>query len=88
MDAGPEQIGADGQPLEPAAVNPRLDRVQKGYSQDWEVYWILSSPLRLATYVELDTVCNTEDLYLMFETVQVHKEMEYIAQKAQQQTGA
>lgn len=73
------QIGMDGVTLEPVAVNPRLKRVQDQFSQDWEVYNVLTSPLGLATYVELDTVCNTEDLYKMFEIVQVHKEMEAIA---------
>jgi hypothetical protein len=73
------QLGMDGVTLEPVPIHPRLQRVQDQFSQDWYVYNVLTSPLGLATYVELDTVCNTEDLYKMFEIVQVHKEMETVA---------
>lgn len=73
------QVGMDGTTLEPVPIHPRLQRVQDQFSQDWEVYNVLTSPLSLATYVQLDTECNTEDLYKMFEIVQVHKEMELVA---------
>lgn len=73
------QLGMDGVTLEPAPVHPRLQRIQEDFSQDWEVYNVLTSDLNLATYVELDTVCNTEDLYRMFEIVQVNSEMKQIA---------
>lgn len=67
------------EPAEPQAVHPRLKRLQDTFSQDWEVYNVLTSPLQLTTYVELETVCNTEDLYNMYEIVQANKEMEHIA---------
>lgn len=73
------QLSMDGVTLEPAPVHPRLQRVQEQFSQDWEVYNVLTSPLNLTTYIELETVCNTEDLYKMFEIVQVHKEIEAVA---------
>lgn len=73
------QLGMDGKTLEPVAVNPRLQRVQDQFSQDWEVYNVLTSPLGLATYLELETVYNTEDLYNMLEILQVNKEIETIA---------
>lgn len=72
------QVGMDGTP-EPVPVHPRLQKVQDQFTQDWEVYNILTSPLKLATYLELDTVYNTEDLYNMLEVLQVHKEIETVA---------
>lgn len=43
------------------------------------MYNVLTSPLNLTTYDKLDTECNTEDLYNMYEIVQVHREMDEIA---------
>lgn len=73
------QTSMDGTTLEPVPVHPRIQRIQDQFSQDWEVYNVLTSPLGLATYLELDTVYNTEDLYNMLEILQVHKEIETVA---------
>lgn len=40
---------------------------------------ILTDEHPLATYVELDTVCNTEDLYNMLEIMEVRAEYADIA---------
>lgn len=55
--------------------------MQDGFSQDWEVYGVLTNELRLATYVELDTVCSVEDLHNMLEVIDVHNEFTAYAQK-------
>lgn len=73
------QVGMDGQTLEPVPMHPRVQRVQDTFSQDWEIYNVLVSPLKLATYLELSTVYNTEDLYNMLEIIQVNRELETVA---------
>lgn len=73
------QTGMDGVTLEPVPVHPRIQRVQDSFSQDWEIYNVLVSPLKLASYFELDTVYNTEDLYNMLEVIQVNREIEAVA---------
>lgn len=35
---------------------------------------VLTSKLKLASYVELDTVCSVEDLYNMIEIIEAHSE--------------
>lgn len=40
---------------------------------------VLSSDLKLATYVELDTVCNVEDLHNMLEVIETKIEFDDIA---------
>jgi len=43
----------------------------------------------MATYVELDTVCNVEDLYNMLEMLEIKMELEEIARiKADQERAA
>lgn len=51
-------------------VHPRIQELQDKFSQDWEVYMVLAAEPPLATYVELDTICNTEDLHNMLEIME------------------
>ena len=66
-------------------MNPRIQALQDTYSQDWEVYMVLSDDHPLATYVELDTVCNTEDLYNMLEIIEAKAEYAAIAKLTAEQ---
>lgn len=58
------------------------------FSQDWEVYLVLSSDLNLASYVELDTVCNVEDLNNMLEIIEAKAEFDEIARLRREQEAA
>lgn len=40
---------------------------------------VLSSDLKLATYVELDTVCNVEDMHNMLEIIETKTEFDELA---------
>lgn len=55
-------------------VHPRIGKLQEKFSQDWEVYMVLNSDLKLASYVELDTICCTDDLYNMIEIIEARNE--------------
>jgi len=46
---------------------------------------VLSDDHPLATYVELDTVCNTEDLYNMLEIIEAKAEYAAIAKLTAEQ---
>lgn len=51
------------------------------------MYLVLSSELRLASYVELDTVCNVEDLHNMLEIIEAKIELDEVARlKREQET--
>jgi hypothetical protein len=57
-----------------------LRKVEEGYSQDWEVFRIVTSELRgLPTYVELQTTCNVEDIYNIIEILDAKYEMDDVA---------
>jgi hypothetical protein len=63
-----------------------LRKVEEGYSQDWEVFRIVTSELRgLPTYVELQTICNVEDIYNIIELLDAKFEMDDVARIQQQQ---
>ncbi|QHZ60034.1 hypothetical protein PJKIFABJ_00098 [Pseudomonas phage PE09] len=70
-------------------VHPRLTRVEEGYSQDWEIFRIMTSDLRgLPTYTELQTVCNVEDIYNIIEILDAKFEMDEVARIQQAQQAA
>lgn len=61
-------------------MHPKLAKVEAGYSQDWEIFRIVSSDLRgMPTYVELDTICNVEDIYNCLEILDAKFEMDEVA---------
>lgn len=65
-----------------------MKRVEDGYTQDWEIFRIMTSDMRgLPTFIELQTVCNTEDIYNILEMLDAKFEMDEIAriQRAQQE---
>jgi hypothetical protein len=63
--------------------------VQDGYTQDWEIFRIMTSDLRgLPSYVELQTVCNVEDIYNIIEMLDVKFEMDEVARIQQAQQAA
>lgn len=67
-------------------VHPRLKKVQDGYTQDWEIFRILTSEIRgLPSYVELDTVCNVEDIYNILEMLDAKYEMDDVARIQREQ---
>lgn len=51
------------------------------FTQDWEVYQVLSSNMRLADYVQLDTICNVDDLLNMVEIIEAKEELDAIREK-------
>ncbi len=70
-------------------VHPRLKRVEDGYTQDWEIFRIMTSEIRgLPTYVEMQTVCNTEDIYNILEMLDAKFEMDEVARIQQAQQAA
>lgn len=67
-------------------VHPRLKRVEDGYTQDWEIFRIVTSEIRgLPTYLELDTVCNVEDIYNILELLDAKYEMDDVARIQREQ---
>jgi hypothetical protein len=70
-------------------VHPRVQKLQERFGQDWEIYLILTADNPMATYVELDTVCNVEDLHNMLEILEVKQEFDELARiKAEQERAA
>jgi hypothetical protein len=70
-------------------VHPRVQKLQERFGQDWEIYLILTAENPMATYVELDTVCNVEDLHNMLEILEVKQEFDELARiKAEQERAA
>lgn len=70
-------------------VHPRLKRVEDGYTQDWEIFRIITSDIKgLPSYVELQTVCNVEDIYNIIEILDVKFEMDDVARIQQAQQAA
>lgn len=51
--------------------NSTIQRIEKEFSQDFEVYTLLTHELRLATLYDLQTKYNTEDLYDLLEILDV-----------------
>lgn len=49
------------------------------------MYLVLSSDLNLASYVELDTVCNVKDLHDMLEIIEAKSEFDEIARLRREQ---
>lgn len=49
------------------------------------MYLVLSSDLDLASYTELDTVCNVEDLNNMLEIIEAKSEFDEIARLTREQ---
>lgn len=70
-------------------VHPRLRNVEEGYSQDWEIFRIVTSEIRgLPTYIELETHCNVEDIYNILEMLDAKFEMDDVARIQQAQQAA
>lgn len=70
-------------------MHPRVQKLQERFGQDWEIYLILTADNPMATYVELDTVCNVEDLHNMLEILEVKQEFDELARiKAEQERAA
>ncbi|QNO00329.1 hypothetical protein QGX21_gp150 [Pseudomonas phage phiPsa315] len=70
-------------------VHPRLQKVQDGYTQDWEIFRIMTSELRgLPSFIELQTVCNVEDIYNILEMLDAKFEMDEVARIQQAQQAA
>lgn len=70
-------------------VHPRLKRVEDGYTQDWEIFRIITSDIKgLPSYVELQTVCNVEDIYNIIEILDAKFEMDDVARIQQAQQAA
>jgi hypothetical protein len=66
-----------------------LKKVEDGYTQDWEIFRIITSDIRgLPSYVELQTVCNVEDIYNIIETLDAKFEMDEVARIQQAQQAA
>jgi hypothetical protein len=63
--------------------------VEDGYTQDWEIFRIITSDIKgLPSYVELQTVCNVEDLYNIIEILDAKFEMDEVARIQQAQQAA
>lgn len=52
-----------------------MARLEKEFSQDFQVLTVITSELKLATLYELQTLYNTEDLYDMLELLDAHAAM-------------
>lgn len=66
-----------------------MKKLQERFGQDWEIYLVLTAESPMATYVELDTVCNVEDLHNMLEILEVKMEFDELARiKAEQDRAA
>lgn len=67
-------------------VHPRLKRVQDGYSQDWDIFRIMTSEMKgLPTYMELQTVCNVEDIYNILEMLDAKFEIDDVHRQQREQ---
>ncbi|QYW06632.1 hypothetical protein uav_101 [Pseudomonas phage UAVern] len=63
--------------------------MQEQFGQDWEIYLVLTAERPMATYVELDTVCNVQDLHNMLEILEVKHEFDEVARiRAEQERAA
>jgi hypothetical protein len=63
--------------------------VQDGYTQDWEIFRIMTSDMKgLPSYVELQTVCNVEDIYNILEMLDAKFEMDEVTRIQQAQQAA
>lgn len=70
-------------------VHPRLKKVEEGFTQDWEIFRIITSDLRgLPSYLELDTVCNVEDIYNILEILDAKFEMDDVSRIQAEQKAA
>ena len=70
-------------------VHPRLKKVEDGYSQDWEIFRIMTSDMRgLPSYIEMQTTCNVEDIYNILEMLDAKFEMDEVARIQQAQQAA
>ena len=52
---------------------------------DFRIYTILTHPLKLATYKELQTVYDVEDLMDMLEVIDVHETIEAVSRRKAEQ---
>lgn len=48
--------------------------MQDKFSQDWEVYMVVTQEHPMATYMDLDTRCSTDDLFNMIEIIEARNE--------------
>lgn len=61
--------------------NSTIQRIEKDFSQDFEIYTLLTNELRLATLYDLQAKYNTEDLYDLLEIMDVSLSLEDVARK-------
>ncbi|MDL2185606.1 hypothetical protein P5706_15585 [Pseudomonas sp. ChxA] len=66
------------------AGNPRLMKVEKNFSQDFNLYLICTSTPQLATLHELQTIYNVGDAFDLIEFIQAHITFQEEANKAAQ----
>lgn len=74
--------GADKAPR--VSSNREFKRIEKDFSQDWEIYTVVTSKLRLATLHDLQTVYTCEDLYDMLEIIDVNTSIQEEQYKEQE----
>lgn len=49
-----------------------MEKLEKHFSLDFDVFTVVTHELRLATYNEMQTVYDTSDLYDMLEMIDAH----------------
>lgn len=60
-------------------------RLDKTFSQEWDIYTILTNELRLASLHDLQTIYNVEDAYDMLEIIEAHTAIAISVRKEQDQ---
>lgn len=69
-------------------LEKRSADISEKFSQDWEVFSIVTHPLKLATYAELATVFSVEDAHNMLEIMDAKDEMDDISRIRSEQKQA
>lgn len=63
------------------APHPRMERIQREFSQPFEIMTIVTYDPPLATLYELQTVYSTADVYDFLEMIDVLREYEKIREE-------
>lgn len=66
---------------EPKVGRAVLNQIDSDFSQDFDIYTILTNDLRLATLHDLQTKYNTEDAYDLIEIIEVRSAIDGVVQK-------
>lgn len=80
-ESAPAQTNEDGSQQ---AGNPRLMKIEKNFSQDFNLYLICTSTPQLATLHELQTIYSVGDAFDLIEIIQAHITFQEEANKAAQ----